>query len=373
MDRWKILHTEASDGWGGQEIRIVLEMEGLLKRGHRLFLAATPPSQILKEAKARGISAKAVPMNRLQWPASCLALARLIRSEEIDIINTHSSADSWIASGAAYLSGRRPLLIRSRHISTPISDRMSSRLVYDRLPDGIITTSEAIKADMIRKNRFDGEKITSIPTGIDLSRFDPLRHGSGLREAWAVPPSAAVVGTIGVLRSWKGHAYFIQAARLVLQKRPETLFFIVGEGPGRPYLEKEIKEHQLEEKVRLVGHCREVERAFAALDLFVLASTGNEGVPQAVLQAFAMKKPVIATSVTGIIEVVKTGETGRLVPPKDSAALAEAILLHLDRPADGRAMAEAGRRLIEKEYYLDGMLDRVEQFYRQRLRKRKDA
>lgn len=373
MDRWKILHTEASDGWGGQEIRILLEMEGLLKRGHRLFLAATPQSQILKEAKSRGISATAVPMNRLQWPASCLALSRLIRSEEIDIINTHSSADSWIASGAAYLSGRRPLLVRSRHISTPVSDRMTSRLLYDRLPDGIITTSEAIKTDMIRKNRFDGEKIVSIPTGIDLSRFDPVRHGTGLREAWGVPPSLSLVGTIGVLRSWKGQAYFIQAARRVLQKRSDVVFFIVGEGPGRPYLEKEIKENQVGEKVRLVGHCAEVERAFAALDLFVLASTGNEGVPQAVLQAFAMKKPVIASRVTGIIEVVKAGETGRLVPPKDAAALAEAILLHLDRPAAGKAMTEAGRRLVEQEYHFDGMLDRVEGFYRQRLGKREGA
>jgi len=373
MNRWNILHTEASDGWGGQEIRILLEMGGFLKRGHRLFLAATPQSQILKEANLRGISAKAIPMNRLRWPASCLALSRLIRSEEIDIINTHSSADSWIASGAAYLSGRRPLLVRSRHLSTPISDRMTSRLLYNRLPDGIITTSEAIKADMIRKNGFDGEKIVSIPTGIDLSRFDPDRHGTGLREAWGIPPSAAVVGTIGVLRSWKGHAYFIQAARLVLQKHPEAAFFIVGEGPGRPYLEKAIKENRLEGKVRLVGHCAEVERAFAALDLFVLASTGNEGVPQAVLQAFAMKKPVIATGVTGITEVVKTGETGRLVPPKDPAALAEAILLHLGRPAAGKAMAEAGRRLVEKEYHFEGMLDRVEHFYLQLLRKRNDA
>lgn len=373
MDRWNILHTEASDGWGGQEIRILLEMEGLLKRGHRLFLAATPQSQILKEAKVRGISVKAVPMERRRWPASCLALSRLIRSEEIDIINTHSSADSWIASGAAYLSGRRPLRVRSRHISTPISNRMTSRLLYNRLADGIITTSEAIKADMIGKNRFDGEKIVSIPTGIDLSRFDPLRHGSGLREEWGVPSSAALVGTVGVLRSWKGHAYFIQAARRVAQKRSDVVFFIVGEGPGRPYLEKEIRENQLEEKVRLVGHYKEVERAFAALDLFVLASTGNEGVPQAVLQAFAMKKPVIATRVTGIIEVVREGETGQLVPSRDPTALAEAILRHLDRPADGEAMAEAGRRLVEKSYYLDGMLDRVEDFYRQRLRKREDA
>ena len=370
MDRWKILHTEASEGWGGQEIRVLLEMEGLMKRGHHLFLAATPRSQILKEAKGRGISVTSVPMNRLRWPASCLALYQLIQRERIDIIHTHSSADSWIASAAASFPGKRSLLVRSRHIATPISDKWTSRLLYNRLPDGIITTSEAIKTDMVRKNRFDPKKIISIPTGIDLSRFDPERHGSGLREAWDVPPSTTVIGTVGVLRSWKGHSFFIQAAEQVLQKRSNVLFFIVGEGPGRPYLEKEIKERQLTDKVRLTGHCAEVEQAFAALDLFVLASTGNEGVPQAVLQALAMKKPVISTQIGGITEVVKMGETGRLVPPKNPAALAEQIVLHLDQPDLGKTMAEAGRRLVEKNYHLQGMLDRVEDFYNQLFRKR---
>lgn len=366
-----ILHTEASDGWGGQEIRILLEMEGLQKRGYRILLAAPPKSQILKEAKGRGIQVEAVSMNRSRWLAACIALWRLIQKEGIDIINTHSSDDSWIASIAAYFSNPRPLLVRTRHLSTPISNRITSRLLYDRLPDGIITTGEVIKAEMVERNRFCAEKIISIPTGVDLSRFNPNCIGKGLREEWGIPPSAPLVGTIGVLRSWKGHSFFIQAARLVLQKRPEFVFFIVGDGPGRPYLEKQIREHRVEEKVRMIGHYHDVERAFAALDLFVLASTANEGVPQAVLQAFAMRIPVISTAVGGIPEVVKTGETGRLVPPKDPRALADQILLHFDRPSIGEAMAEAGRRLVEEKYSLEQMLDRVEQFHYQLLRKRR--
>lgn len=373
MKRWNILHTEASDGWGGQEIRIVSEMEGFRKRGHRLFLAATPKSQILKEAKQMGMTVKVIAMNRFRWPLACLALCRLIRSEKIDIINTHSSADSWIASVAAYFSNPRPLLVRTRHLSTPISNMMTSRLLYDLFPDGIITTGEVIKADMVRKNRFRAEKIISIPTGIDLSRFNPDRVGKGLREEWGISVSTPLVGTIGVLRSWKGHSYFIQAASLILQKRPEVFFLIVGDGPGRPYLEQQIKEYHLEKKVRIVGHRPDVEHAFAALDLFVLASTANEGVPQAVLQAFAMKKPVITTGIGGITEVVKEGKTGRLVSPKDPRALAEQILIHIDNPSFGKEMVEAGRRLVEEEYSLERMLDRVEQFYEYLFRKRRYA
>lgn len=368
-----ILHTEASDGWGGQEIRILLEMEGLQKRGHRLLLAATPQSQILKEAMTRGITVEAVPMNRARWPLACAALRELICREGMDLVNTHSSSDSWIASIAGRLSPRRPLLVRTRHLSTPISTRWTSRLLYNRLFDGVITTGEGIRAEMIRRNRFRPEKIVSIPTGIDLVRFDPDRVGSGLREEWGISASTPLVGTVGVLRSWKGHSFFIQAARLVLEKRPEVAFFIVGEGPGRPYLEEEIRAYGLAKKIRMVGHCSDVERAFAALDLFVLASTANEGVPQVVLQAFAMKKSVISTSVGGIPEVVRTGETGWLVPPKDPAALAEQILLQLDRSSVGKTMAEAGRRLVENEYSLEKMLDRVERFYDRLLRERKGA
>ncbi len=361
MGYLRILHTEGSDGWGGQEIRILSEMDGLLKRGHRLFLIATPQSQILKRAKRRGITTEAVAMDRYRWPAACMKIRRFIREHGIDVVNTHSSSDSWIASVAArLLLKHRPLVVRTRHLSTPISLRWLSRILYDVLPDGIMTTGEAIKQNMVRKNHFREERIISVPTGVDLARFG---QATGLRETWGIPRDVPVVGTIGVLRSWKGHRFFIQAAQRVLDKHPSVVFLIVGDGPGRLALETEIKSRNLKDRVRMVGYCEEVERAFATLDLFVLASTGHEGVPQVILQALAMGKPVVATHVGSIPEVVRAEETGDLVPPGNPVALAEAISAFLSQPDRKQAMARRGQSLVASDYGLQGMLDRVERFY----------
>lgn len=363
MNRRTILHTEASNGWGGQEIRILLELDGLRKRGHRVLLATPRDGRIFEEAGKRDLQVEAVAMRRSRWVGACLAVRRLIRREGVTVVNTHSSADSWIGAIARYTSGSRPLLVRTRHLSTPISGRFTSRLLYDRLPDGIVTTGDAIRSELVNRHGFRGDRIVSIPTGVDVSRFDPRRVDAGLRAEWSIPPASVVIGTVGVLRSWKGHAVLLDAARRVVRTRPDAVFVIVGDGPGRSLLDRRIKDFDLDRHVRMAGHRADVERAFAAFDLVVLASTGHEGVPQAILQALAMEKPVIASNVGGIPEVVRAGETGRLVPPNDPDALAAAILQHLDAPADGLAMARVGCRLVKRDYSLDRMLDQLEAFY----------
>jgi glycosyltransferase involved in cell wall biosynthesis len=360
---WTILHTEASNGWGGQEIRILLEMEELRKRGHRVFLATPPHGRIFDEARRRGLPVEAISMGRRQWLTACLALRRLIRREGVTIVNTHSSADSWIGAIATRLSRPRPLLIRTRHLSTPIARGLGSRILYHMLPDGVITTGQGIRTELVTRHGVEPDRIVSLPTGVDLARFDPNRVDEGLRDAWGLRSSHVVIGTVGVLRSWKGHLVFLDAMRRVFDQRPDAMAVIVGDGAGRALLAQQIEAQQLAPRVRMVGHCVDVERAFAAIDLMVLASTGHEGVPQAILQAFAMGKPVIASNIGGIPEVVRPGETGRLVPPGDPDALSEAILRHLHAPEEGLAMARAGRRLVEREYSLDGMMGRLETFY----------
>lgn len=371
MTPWTILHTEASNGWGGQEIRILLEMEELRKRGHDVFLATPPDGRIFDEASRRGLAVEAVPMRRWQWPTACLRLEQLIRRRGVTIVNTHSSADSWIGAAATRLSRPRPLLVRTRHLSTPIAPGLGSRVLYRMLPDGVITTGQGIRTELVTRHGVEADRTVSLPTGVDLARFDPRRVSAELRTMWALPASSIAIGTVGVLRSWKGHAVFLDAMSRVVSRRKDAMAVIVGDGPGRPFLAQRIEALQLGQHVRMVGHCEDVERAFAALDLVVLASTGHEGVPQAILQAFAMEKPVIASNVGGIPEVVRSGDTGRLVPPGDPEALADAILRHVEAPEEGRAMARAGRRLVERDYGLDRMADRVEGFYASLWKRRK--
>jgi glycosyltransferase involved in cell wall biosynthesis len=362
--RASILHTEASLGWGGQEIRIVQEALGMIRRGHRVIISAPEESSILKKARASGMETFPLSFSKKN-PASALEIRSLISREKIDIVNTHSSSDSWVATLGARLSGQRPAVIRTRHLSTPIGRSLLSRLIYDILPDAVMTTGEEIRQRMVSVNGFDGSKIWSVPTGIDVARFDPARVGP------AFSPAGFTVGMIGVLRSWKGHEFFLRAAPLISERIPAARFYIVGDGPQRLNIERMIGELSLEGRVILLGHREDVPEIMASLDVVVQPSYANEGVPQSVLQALAMERPVVASDAGAISEVVLNGKTGLLVGPRNPEQLAEKVLeLYLD-PELRRRLGAEGRILVLGRHTFEAMLDRVEALYEMLMRSRK--
>lgn len=365
-----ILHTESSNGWGGQEIRILTEAEGMQRRGHRVLVAATPGSRLLEEAGGKGLPTVRVAMDGWRMWAAIARLRAVIRNERVDIVNTHSSRDSWLASVATRLAGRKPILIRTRHLSTPIERSIVTRFLYNTLPDAVITTGESIRATMIERHGFDARKIVSIPTGVDTAMFSRSSAKGTVRDAYGVPRNVPLVGIVAVLRSWKGHEDFLDAARLVLKEVPDARFVIVGDGPRAPNIRDYIERLGLAASVTMTGHRPDVASVLADLDVFVLSSFGHEGVPQAVLQAMAMEVPVVATNVGSVSEVVRDGETGLLAPPLDPEALAACIVGALQRDDLRRELVSSARRLIEERYRLDAMLDRLDALYDDLMRRR---
>jgi len=347
-------------GWGGQEIRIFHESLGMIKRGHRIIIAALEQSTIFKRAKDAGINALPAQFQKKN-PLSVLKLRAMIIREKPDIVNTHSSSDSWVSSIAAKLSKTKPKIIRTRHLSTPISKSFLSRLVYDILPDAVITTGEEIRQRMINDNHFDGSKIFSIPTGIDLERFSPEKtkpsfHANGF-----------AVGMIGVLRSWKGHRYFIEAVPEIIKEMPDAVFYIVGDGPQRENITNLIRGLSLENRIFMLGHREDIPEILASLNVIVHPSYANEGVPQSILQALAMGKPIVASDAGAIKEVIIDGSTGFLVKPKNPARLAEKIIELYRNPALGINFGREGRRLVKKQHSFENMLDNIEGLYKRLL------
>lgn len=352
-----ILHTEASLGWGGQEIRILQESLGMLKRGHRIIIAAPEESLILIRAKDSGIKTVAVKFQKKN-PLSIFKIASLIDKERPDIINTHSSSDSWVSSIAAKISKTRPKIIRTRHLSTPIQKSFLSRLIYDILPDAVITTGEEIRQQMIKSNGFDGSKIFSVPTGIDIEKFDP----SSVIPAFNT--NGFAVGMVGVLRSWKGHKYFLEAIPEILRHIPSAVFYIVGDGPQRENIKRIILEMSLSKKVFITGHREDIPEILASLDVIVHPSYANEGVPQSILQALAMKKAVVASDIGAISEVVIHKETGLLIKPRDPKLLAKKVIKLFQKPDLRVRLGENGRNLVTQNYSFGHMLDIIEKLYR---------
>jgi len=358
-----ILHTESSTGWAGQEMRIILEAKEMQRRGHRIIIATQPDSGIIPAIETEGFEKEILRMKKKDFLFSIIQLIKIISKYRVDIVNTHSSWDSWIASIAARISSHNPVILRTRHLSTPVSRGILSRIVYQYLPHLIITTGSSIKETLVTVNHFPEEKIVSIPTGVDFDIFYPRPRNEPLLKELGISPEDKTIGTIAALRSWKGHDYLLEAITILLKQRQDIKFLIVGEGPRYNHLLKKVDTLGIKDYVFFLGFRNDIPDVLSILDMVVLPSYANEGVPQSILQAMAMEKPVVACNTGSISEVVHDGETGILVEPQNPEALAEGILLILDNPDLVHLLTTNAKRLVESEYSLKKMADRIEEIY----------
>jgi glycosyltransferase involved in cell wall biosynthesis len=360
MRQWRILHTESSRGWGGQEMRVFAELEWMRAQGHWIALAADPASQIARRAREAGMTFFPLRTNKPALPLAVLELALWMRRHRVDIVNTHSSNDGWRAGLAARLAGC--VLIRSRHIEVDYPNRFTSGIAFRDLPHHLLTTSQRIADRLVAEFGIPPARVTCLPTGIDLARYHPGVAGT-LRQELALAPGTPLVGMISVLRSWKGHLIFLDAAALLLQQGRPVHFVIAGDGPGRDELTRKIAQPPWQGRVTLLGHRGDVENVLASLDVLVLPSYAHEGIPQIILQAQATGRPVVATRIGGIPEVVEDGVNGLLLEPRDPVALAEKIARLLDGSALREKIGHAARARAEKEHGLDRMGERLLALY----------
>ena len=359
---YTILHTESSLGWGGQEHRILAEAGVLTDRGHRVLLAGDPRGELYRRAIREDLTTFPLRLGGAQNFRAGLELRRLLRQEQVDILNTHSSLDSWVGYWAWLTMTERPKLVRTRHLSTRVASNWPTRRLYLG-PAAVITTSQAISELLHRRLGVPWERLHAVPTGVSLAEFTPRPPDPNLAARLRLAAGALVFGTVSVLRSWKGHLYLLEALRYVLETCLTAILVIVGEGPYRPVIEEKIQKLGLTEQVRMVGHQENVPDWLALMDVFVLASYANEGVPQALLQALAMGKPVVATRTGGIPEVISPGETGLLAPPRDSLALAENMSRLAQNQSWRERLAQQGPQMVASRYSLDRMADALEALY----------
>jgi glycosyltransferase involved in cell wall biosynthesis len=353
-----ILHTEASLGLGGQEIRILSEVRWLLDHGWHALIVCQPQSQLLAEARNTDLPVVAIAMRDTLDVRAFLQLRALMRARRVDLVHTHSSVDSWLATVAAK-SLRLPV-VRSRHVTIPILRRRA--LIY-RLADHIITTGEAVAA-RVRHVGIPAARISAISAGVDTTRFHPGVSGKAVREELGLSAEGKVVGLVANVRGSKGHAVFLEAAREVLRTHPGARFLIVGAGVGFDDVRRRVREMELESRVIMTGFRRDIPEVMAALDVLVLPSTKSEATSQVIPQALAVGTPVAAAATGGIPEIVRDGETGRLVEPGNAPALARAVLSLLDEPERAREMALAGQALIRARYSADISMSATTDVYR---------
>jgi len=358
-----IVHTESSCGWGGQEIRILTEAAGMVTRGHKVTLLCPEEARIFPEARKRGLNVEALPIARKSL-RGLVALRRWVQAHQVDVINTHSSTDSWLVALACATSAQAPPIVRTRHISAPIPNNLATRWLYTRATRHIVTTGEKLREQLVCDNGYPAGKISSVPTGIDTTRFVPSDKFAARRHL-GLDESKRYIGIVATLRSWKGHHHLLEAFSSL--NAPEWQLLIVGDGPQRPRIEKLVADLNLVERVHLAGHQENAEVWLQALDVFCLPSYANEGVPQAILQAMLTALPVVTTSVGSIGEVVTNEVTGLIVPHQQPAQLAATLQRLIGEPATVARLGAAARAEAIQRFGLAPMLEAMERVFNEAL------
>lgn len=359
----KILHTEASCGWGGQEIRILSEAQGLIERGHDVRLVCPPEARIFTEAPRFGVPVEALPIGRKRL-GGVLAMRAYLKRHPVDVINAHSSTDTWLAALACQMIADAPPIVRTRHISAPLVNNFATRWLYADATRYIATTGESLRAQLLATLHVAPERVVSVPTGVDALRYRPADADErGARRAQlGLPAGVPLVGIVATLRSWKGHRFLIEAFAGDLPAAAHLV--IVGDGPQREALTAQVAALGLQDRVHLVGNHPDVVPWMQALDVFVLPSYANEGVPQALMQAMACGLPCITTDIGAIPELAQHEATALVVPPQDVAALNFALNRLLGDGDLRLRLGIAARNHVLAAHGRETMLDRMESLFR---------
>ena len=278
-------------------------------------------------------------------PGAILRLRNWLIAKRIDLVHAHNMAPLLYGGLAARLAtlmpGRRPVVLYSEHnqiYSADVGKRRRFRRVL-RLADHVITVSRDLERTLRgREVGYDGP-LSVIYNGVSERRFSGSPT-AGARAGWGFTPEEWVIGTGVVLKPQKGVADLLEAASILLDRGLRAKFLIAGDGPLRAMLEARVRPDRLGTSIRFVGYQADMPRVLSALDVFVLPSLW-EGVPLALLEALAMAKPIVCTTVGGNPEVVVDGENGFLVAPGRPVELADAIERLLANP---ELMADIGSR-----------------------------
>jgi len=321
---------------GGVEGTTLEIAEALIAAGHEAHVVSAGGRMVERLIEMGGIlhPANIGSKNILTVPKRIKLLRAIIRQCEVDILHARSRAPAWPAYFAARAEGV-PFVTTYHGI---YNARLAPKRFYNSIMargTRIIANSKFTQAHIIKTHGTDAQRITVIPRGVDMNRFNPERISAQdintQRKHWGVSPGQKIILLPGRLTRWKGALVAIEA----LADLPEDhVLILLGDAQGRDdfvaELDNKAKELGVENRVIKPGHSRDVPRAMAAADVVISASTDPEAFGRVAAEAQAMERPVIATSHGGSLETVADGATGVLIPPDDAKALAAAMTKVLD-------------------------------------------
>ncbi len=344
------LHVDTAATWRGGQNQVLLTARGMAERGASTVIACRAGGELEARARSSGVSVRPVPFRGDLWPPAIVALARLLRRERPDALllhDPHAVSAGLVASRLAH----RVALVAVRRVDFPLRGTFS-RAKYAAC-HRVVVVSRAI-ASVVEAGGVRADRLRLVYEGVP----DRVAAAGG-REALAalgVPPGVPVIGNVAALTAHKDHATLVEAMALLRPRLPEARLVIAGEGELRPALEALVRDRDLGDRVVFAGFRDDLDRLLPAFSVFCLSSR-LEGLGTSLLDAMAFGLPVVATAAGGIPEAVEDGVTGRVVPPREPGALAEALAHALEDEERRQAFGAAGRRRFLERFTADHMVD----------------
>ncbi len=352
----RVAHILKTTGLSGAESHLLTLSGGLLAEGweSRLIVLVNqrrPPTALIEAARAANVQIDTVPLASDLDMAATAKIAALLKSAQAQIVHTHMIHGDLYGTLAARMAGIA--VVQSRHNDDKFRRRWVVRLLTRWLAaqaKTVIAISDSLATFARDVEGVSGPKIVRIHYGLDPAQVTAKARPEALRAELGLNDNVPLIGAVGRLTEQKGFRYLLEAFAVIRGSLPQAQLVIAGDGELRSTLEAQKGNH-----VHLLGWRSDVPSIMADLDVLAVPSLW-EGFGLVMLEAMALSKPVVASRVSALPEIVADGETGLLVPPADPKALASALCVVLADKARARAMGERGRARLEKEFTVQGMV-----------------
>ncbi|MGH3116729.1 MAG: glycosyltransferase family 4 protein [Gaiellales bacterium] len=360
----RVLQLIETGGPGGAE-RMLLDLAGRLGPECHVTVALLRRGWLQSQAAASGLTLAMLDAD--DDVAVIAELLGIVRGSRIDLIHAHEFYMNAIGAVVSLLTGIP--LVATVHGKHYYPDRRRRRVICRMVAAqarSLVTVSHDLRRFLCHTVGIPADRVSVIQNGIDSGRFGDGRRDPALLAASGIPPNAPLIGAVGNLYAVKGHVHLIRALRCVLRSHPAAHLVILGWGEERDTLCAEARALGVDDRVHLLGHRDDVGKWLGAMDVFVSPSL-SEGLPLALLEAMAARKPAVVTNVGGMPEAVRDAETGFVVPVADADAMASKIAILLGDPVLAEEMSAAGQARVRELFSVETMVTQYRDVYEKAL------
>ncbi|GEM_PF-1459820 len=357
-----ILHTETLKRWGGQQQRVLNECTGLLKRGHKVVLACNRGSVLSQRAKQADIKVYEMDFRtKAKMVGNIFKLIKIIKKENIEIVATHSSQDSWAGGLAAKICGCK--LVRFRQNLYPIGKDLPTKFIY-RIPDKIVVLTSLIKRN-VQEVRGSEKDIEIIPSGIDIKKFDGINR-TNIRNSLGLSENDIVIGNTSSFTRVKGQEYLLEAFNKINEVIPCYLVFATAINEHYKSIYLSYVKENFRSRVLFLGHRDDIPEVLCLFDVFVYPSF-LEGQGHALIEAMAMKRAIALSEIDTFKDFIVDGVNGVFFKPCDPEDIAEKVINLIKDKEKRSRMGEEARKTVLERFTFEQMIDHTEKLYMELL------